>query len=422
MTTSIASNGSTLNGARVIFIVPGFELGGAERQALHLARYLAGEHAARVLVLSYSTPGRASEMCDEYGIPWRTIPWSWPAKRSRRLKSLINLGRLLRGLRPDVLMPYGIPSSVVCGLVWKWTGAKLCIWNQRDEGRGRIGTKSEKRAAKQTPWFLSNSQHGADFLRREYGVQSKRIQVIHNGIELATPQSNGATWRRQLELSKHCFVACMVANLHEYKDHATLLKAWRVVVDRLESAGRSAVLLLAGRFDTTHESLKALAFDLELYKHVRFLGRVTDVSGLLQAVDLGVFSSQFEGCPNSVLECMATGLAVVGTDIPGIREAVGPEGYCFLAPPGQPEPLAEQIVNLATDSDLRARLGASNRRRIEKEFALNQMCSKTAAFIVKILSGTERVGSSVMSNQENSLAKSHETDFNGQTYKSGWTE
>ena len=147
-------------------------------------------------------------------------------------------------------------------------------------------------------------------------------------------------------------VGCMVGNLHQYKDHETLLRAWRIVVEELRIQGLCSVLLLAGRFENTHEKLKALALNLELGRNVRFLGSVNEISELLASVDLGVFSSRNEGCPNGVLECMASGLAVAATDIPGTRDALGEEGQSMLTPPGDHMALAANIVRLLCDADL----------------------------------------------------------------------
>src|SRR5215203_7381277 len=110
----------------------------------------------------------------------------------------------------------------------------------------------------------------------------------------------------------------MVADLHSNKDHATLLRAWRKIVMTC-----NAVLVLAGRHDDAYESLVVLSYELGIERNVRFAGHVSDVPGLLSAVDIGVFSSLSEGCPNGVLECMAAGLAVAGTDIEGLREVTG---------------------------------------------------------------------------------------------------
>jgi glycosyltransferase involved in cell wall biosynthesis len=173
----------------------------------------------------------------------------------------------------------------------------------------------------------------------------------------------------------------MVANIHGYKDHATLIKAWREVVTQSDKTIAIPVLLLAGHPYSGMDDLMKLTNELGLTGTVRFLGPVKDIAGLLGAVDIGVFCSQFEGCPNGVLECMASGLAVAATDIPGIRQAVGPGGYPYLAPPGDPQALASRIITLINNPELRLAVGTANLRRIETEFSADQMCEKMTNLI-----------------------------------------
>ncbi len=380
---------------RFIIVLGSLELGGSERQALHLAKYLRDEHQGEVEVWGFGDPGLAAAYCDATRIPWRVVPFEWPHRRVHKLRNLASLALALRRARPDVILPYGMWPNVACGLVWRSTGARLCVWNQRDLGLFRMERCAESWAIRQTPLFVSNSRQGATFLAAEFGVNLAKIRIIHNGIELSPPALDRMTWRRKLDLSETCFVGCMVANITTRKDHATLLKAWRRVVDSLRASGQRPVLLLAGAFPEsgTALSLKGLVYDLRLCDGVQFLGQVQDVSGLLNVVDLGVFSSKLEGCPNGVLECMAAGLAVVGTDIEGIREAVGPDGLPFLAPPENAELLADQIHRLATNPALRAELSVKNRGRIDREFSLRSMCEATIAWIAQGLEGRLPLGS-----------------------------
>ena len=404
-----SSAAALLSGIRVITVIGPLELGGSERQAILLARHLSFEHRADVEVWGYGEPGRAAELCEEYGVTWRSMPLPipWSAHRSTQLKRLAAFTRVLRRARPDVILPFMFFQSVACGLVWRWTGARLCIWNQRDDGYNRLGRWAEKFSVRFTPRFVANSEHGADFLVDKLGAKRGLVRVIHNGVQLAPARQDRAAWRDQLGVNDDCFLACMVANLHQLKDHVTLLKSWRIVVDRLATMHRDAVLLLAGRYDETHLSLKALAYDLELGRSVRFLGQVKDISGLLSAVDLGVHSSVNEGCPNGVLECMAAGLAIVGTDYLGIREAVGARGYEFLAPPGDAEMLAERIIAMALNPDARREAGKVNRLRIESEFHPRSMCREMVTLIAEGLQRTS--GAPRVSAGSAALAEEHET-------------
>jgi glycosyltransferase involved in cell wall biosynthesis len=379
---SNTNNKPSLSGTRVIIVLGPLVLGGSERQALLFANYLKREQGADVQVWGMA-PGRAASLCDEYDVPWQIVPCPWGGRRFELVENLVKFGLRLRRARPDIILPYMEAPNLVCGLLWRWTGARLCVWNQRDDGSSRMKTRYAPLAIWLTPRFIANSGHAAEHLVKTLGVPTERVSVVYNGIEVGHPDADGVAWRQRLALSQDCLAVCAVANLTIYKDHNTLLRAWRLVLDRLLPMNRQAVLLLAGRLDETADTVKALAYDLELGSSVRFLGEVADVSGLLGAADIGALCSNSEGSPNSVLEYMKAGLAVAGTDIPGIREALSSENHAFLAPPGDAETLAERFLELAADVEVRARLGATNRQRIEANFSPRRMCEETLAIIVK---------------------------------------
>jgi glycosyltransferase involved in cell wall biosynthesis len=373
-----------LSGKRIGFILGGY-FGGAERQALVLARYLQQQEKAEVKILAWSDA--CAEQFAAYGIPWEHLPFTGyaPATRKNMIVSLCKYVLALRRQKLDILIPYCTAENMLGGIVWRWAGAKGCIWNQQDEGRERRPGRWERLAVKQTPCFVSNSIHGGDFLRTELKVPAQRIKIVYNGPSPELPESSPEMWRQKLDLSADVFIAGMLANLTPFKDHDTLLRAWKIVVDRLAARGQKAVLVLAGRLAQQHIPLKLLAYDLDLGRTVRFLGQVQDVTGLIRCLDLCVFSSRYEGIPNGVLECMVEGLAVAATDIPGLREAVGPTGYDFLAPPGNAELLAEKMVYFAENPTQRKHVGAINRERVQTVFSVEKMCTETTIIIKNIL-------------------------------------
>jgi glycosyltransferase involved in cell wall biosynthesis len=358
-----------VKGQRIIFVLGNLELGGAERQALILARHLS-QHAT-VEVWGFNKSGPVADICEQHGIRWRVEPL-----KANRLESVRRFAWLLRAARPDVLLPYTWLPNVVCGLVWKSTGARLCVWNQRDEGLFLPKTAWERWAVQRTPRFISNSHAGARFLIDRLKVDAAKVHVVPNGIEQSTPQMDRSAWRKRLEIDDASFVACMVANLHTNKDHETLLRAWATVMTTLE---RKAVLVLAGRHDGAYESLATLTRDLGIERAVRFVGYVSDVAGLLSAADIGVFSSRSEGCPNGVLECMAAGLALAATDIEGVREVLGSSE--LLVPVGDAAALSHTILKLAADPALCSTLGEQNRQRIIEQYDARRMCEKYVQII-----------------------------------------
>ena len=328
-----------------------------------------------VEVWGFNKSGPVADICEQHGIRWRVEPLN-----ASRLESIRRVAHLMREARPDVLLPYTWLPNAVCGFVWQSTGARLCVWNQRDEGLFLPKTTWERWAVQRTPRFISNSHAGARFLIEKLKVDAAKVHVIPNGIAPSTPQMDRHAWRERLEIDDASFVACMVANLHTNKDHETLLKAWPAVRTTLEQSGRKAVLVLAGRHDGAYESLVALTRELKIERGVCFAGPVSDVPGLLRAADIGVFSSRSEGCPNGVLECMAAGLAIAATDIEGVREVMGSSE--LLAPVGDAAALSRTILTLAADPAMCLILGAQNRKRIIEKYDARRMCEQLVEIIV----------------------------------------
>ena len=281
-----------------------------------------------------------------------------------------------------MLLPYcGLPN-VVCGLIWRYTGATTCIWNQRDVLPYALGDGLARRAARNTPVLVSNSSHAAAHLVGELGAHLGRVSVVRNGVALPSARAGRGEWRARLGADDRDVVVCALAHFHERKDHATLVRAWRAAATSFEEDGTSAVLVLAGRDDGDRQPVEAFVRDLGLEGSVRFAGDVDDVAGLLGAVDAGVLSSRAEGCPNALLECMAAGLAVAGTDVAGVREAVGQDGARLLAPVGDAEALGAALVRLAREAELRRALGTRNRERVQADFGEARMLEEHVELIL----------------------------------------
>ncbi len=375
---------SPLRGVRILFVLPSLGLGGAERQAFLLARHLLLEERAAVRLISFTRFDTLAAQCEAIGLPYEFFDFTHKYQsRTGHIVDALRFIRLVRRRRAQILMPYCMFQNVLCGLTWRAGGARVCIWNQRDEGRSRMGRWVEAIALHQTPRYISNSTHGAGFLTDTLQVASDRVTVVHNGIDLSSSAAPPREWRTELGISANAFVACMVANLHFKKDHATLLSAWRTVVDRLEPSVAPAHLLLAGAAGDARDAIVQQIADLSLGGRVHLLGEVRDVAGLFRHVDVSVFSSFAEGIPNAVLESMSAGLAVVATDYPGIREAVGTVGAPWLVRARDPQDLAERILIAAASPEQRAELGRAGQERVRTQFSVAAMTAGMTRIVLE---------------------------------------
>jgi glycosyltransferase involved in cell wall biosynthesis len=121
----------------------------------------------------------------------------------------------------------------------------------------------------------------------------------------------------------------------------------------------------------------------ELGANVDFLGFVADIHGFLSACDLLAFPTQpefGEGFGLAALEAMAAGCPVVATDVASLPQVVGSDREAgVLVDPANVDELADSLVALADDADLRRRMGAGARERAISRFSLDAMVERTLA-------------------------------------------
>jgi len=368
-------------GRRFLFAAGHFDyFSGAEKQAVYFAGELVRHLQADVKFIGWGGNGRFADEVRRIGAVPVVFPLHPCGTGWSHYLNLLRLARFIRReLKPDYLLPYVWMHCRVIGAIWEWTGAHFCWWNQRDEGRGISGNRLERRLMKTLPAVISNSFEGRDFLVRCFKLAENRVQVINNGICLPTKQRSG-TLRKKLGISNHAVLLLMLANLTRFKDHATLLMAFARA--RKLCPGADLQLVLAGSHGDATLEIKALAWDLEMGGRLHLPGSVSETDELLADSDLVVHSSTTEGCPNGALEAMAHGLCVLGTNISGMRQALGADvaSRC-LAKAGDSEELAGLIANFVQNPDRRAVVGKLNLERIKSCFSIQRMTSESLAAI-----------------------------------------
>ncbi|MGH7152216.1 MAG: glycosyltransferase, partial [Planctomycetota bacterium] len=110
---------------------------------------------------------------------------------------------------------------------------------------------------------------------------------------------------------------------------------------------------------------------------VRFLGPRADVARVLRSLRVSVLASHslVEAFPLSQLEAMASGVAVVSTDVGSLRELVADGETGLLVPPGDARALGEAMARLLLDGALARRFGAAARDRVVRLFSVERMVS-----------------------------------------------
>lgn len=214
------------------------------------------------------------------------------------------------------------------------------------------------------------------------------IRVIHNAADLERFKPNSearVTTRDALGLTAAQSVIGMVGQLTPRKGQLELIESFAKVAREMSDA----VLLIVGEplFNRDEEyagELRRRAVSLGIDDRVRFLGARSDVSQLMQAMDVLVVNSHEEPFALTVLEGLASGVAVVATAVGGTPEMITNGENGCLVPARDNKALAESLITLLHEPELRAWLGHNAREAAEARFSTNRFHREVDAFYIQL--------------------------------------
>ncbi|MBC7327224.1 glycosyltransferase [bacterium] len=202
------------------------------------------------------------------------------------------------------------------------------------------------------------SKEVANSIKAVYGVEALRI---YNGVNLSRYFAE-----RPREKKDQTVYVLNVGRMKKEKNHKLLLEAF----NKVRSKDSRARLIIVGDGELK-PALEGKVRQLGLNGAVSFHGWRNDVPELMRDCDIFVLSSDVEGCPEVVLEAMASGKPVVATRVGGVPELVEYGITGFLVPPQDSDALAESMLRLIKDSELREEMGRRGREKAIKGFALS---------------------------------------------------
>lgn len=218
--------------------------------------------------------------------------------------------------------------------------------------------------------------------------RAEEIVTIPNGIEPPRVASAGSReqdpLRRKLASWSSYPILAAIGRLSEAKGYRYLLAALAGLSRSTEIPPR---LVIIGD-GPLRSQLESQAREKGIEDLVVFAGARPDVNELLHRVQVVVFSSLWEGLPVALLEAMAARRCIVGTEIPGILEAVRGNREAILVPPRDVHALCEGLRRATSDPELRRRLAEAAHRRFLEKFTAERMVAEYEAVYRMALGGS----------------------------------
>jgi glycosyltransferase involved in cell wall biosynthesis len=356
---------------RVLQVIGGSKFGGAVWVVLSYVEALQ-EHGCDVTVCT-SVESVAKVFreagCEIVSIPEMTREINPP----RDLVALIKLTKICREGRFDVVHTHtskgGFIGRAAARLarvpVVLHTAHGFAFHESSSPVAAAVYTRLERLASRWSDRVLTVSDFHRDWAIRQRLAAPERIVTVRNGISRSrlVVARDRRDVRSELGVEVGEMLLVSVGRLAPQKGFGTLLQALPEVLRR----GVRARLVLVGE-GPLRSALEEQSAAAELTAAVSFLGFRGDVGDILNASDIVIAPSLWEGLSISVLEAMALGKPIIATDIGSNLELLEDSVSALLVPPNDPERLADATLTLALDAEAASRYGAAARDRFELGF------------------------------------------------------
>ena len=259
---------------------------------------------------------------------------------------------------------HGIPLVVRAGYPWSFNYER----ESRSPARTFAVRALERLAVRAADRVVVTSDAVGEYLVARHGVDPRRLRVVPNAIDVErfAPPPPG---RREKGLI--AFVGRLVPE-----------KRLDVLVAAAAAVPGVRLLVVGDGPEGDSIANRAAAAGVPLER----AGTVpnAELPALLARAEVFALPSAYEGQPKALLEAMACGLPVVGSDVPGIREIVRHGETGWLAPFGDVDALAGALRALSGDAALRERLGRAGRAEVQRRYALESVVERELAVLKEV--------------------------------------
>jgi len=350
---------------KIVFIITGLTIGGAEKQVCLLADKLA-ELGNSVSLISLGCKGviyptNRNVLVYELGLRKNIVSFISVYNRLRVI---------IKEMNPDIIHSHMVHANLFARILRLSVSMKCLISSAHSDNDGGGGRIFAYRITDRLSDLTTNvSKRAVDSFIRKKISKPGRIVPIYNGIDVNAfhfnPQSR-ALKRIEIGLNDETKLILAIGRLTPAKDYKNLLTAFSML-----DFNEKIQLAIIGD-GVLAEELKEFSLKLGIDKKVHWLGIQHDISGWLSACDLFVLSSQWEGFGLVIAEAMACQRPVVATNVGGVLEVVGDSS--MLVPPSNPKELKNKIVEVLNyDESYLNNIVTIGRDRVVNNFSIDKV-------------------------------------------------
>jgi len=373
---------------RVAQVLDSLAMGGAEQLAVRIAngRAAAG-HPSFLYVMNADGPLR-DRVDPAVELHFLDVRRSSIANPLAFVNSLVS-GRkkLIQRIEADGVdvVQTHLPNPNYWGLLLELTSACRAvptIHNNQEFSYGSRGLRSKlnllayRLMIRKCGAVVGCSEEVRQSLLEVLGTAAQDAAALHavpNGVDVPEPVAAAKLdgIRARYGVSPETTLVLTAGRLTDQKDFKTLIAAVPQLVER----GGDFKVVIGGDGEL-RQDLESQVRDLDVGDQVLLPGNILDLPVLMQAADIFVLPSKYEGLPLVLLEAMSCGLPVVGSRIKGMKDVVAEGDNALLFEVGQVDQLADALFRLMINPEERQSFGRRSWVLAETNFSFSGVLEK----------------------------------------------
>jgi starch synthase (maltosyl-transferring) len=349
----------------VCLIITDLNVGGAEKALVHLALGL-NRKLWKVSVINLGGEEPLAQVLRQEGVEVRCLAVS----KRKPVQAIRKLARALKDLQPVLVQTFMFHANVAGRLGARLASVPWVLGGLRvAEHQKAWHLTVDRLTAKMSLGSVCVSEGVQRFSQTYGGLSENRLTVIPNGVDVRPFDQAKPIDRKALGLSDSDRISLFAGRLDAQKGLPYLLDAAELVAQKHKNWHLVMMGHDGSESEWFHERRQSSPV---LQKHLHWLGFRTDVREILKSSDLLILPSLWEGMPNVVLEAMAAGKAVIGTDVEGTNELIVPQQTGWIVPPENAQALADALMESIQKPDLTKKFGIAGRLRVEQNYTLER--------------------------------------------------
>ncbi len=361
---------------RILHVIHGLQRGGLENGVVNIVNRLPqNDFVQAICCLEH-----VGEMAERLG---QDVEIFEVNRGSYDFRAPLRLAAVIRKWQPDIIhcRNWNTWLDTVMAKLISASRAKL-VWSFHGFADGEVFPGRRKVASQVLSRFTDRlfavCMDSAERYSSASGIALGRFDVLYNGVDTGAFEAAPVkeTARECLGLPQDALIATTVASLSPVKNHEGLLDAINFAVPELPEKVLFLWLGEGALRDQLMDQIEKTAYG----KSIKLLGNVDNVHDYLAASDIFILPSRLEGMSNAILEAMSASLPVVAHDVGGNKELVKDKETGFLSPYEEPRSMADHIVQLMQDTELRKRQAKKARQRAVDQFSMDSMVHRYAEY------------------------------------------